>query len=369
MDSFNLLYNLSLITINAVSGAILLSAWLKVAKADEANLASQKGNIDYGLFWLAISFFSWAVSGGWTLCSTLFNLGSQALDSLRNFLSIANNIFLLLSIPYFDHVPEFLKPIQSFKRLPAVILTFGIGFALISIQLIVSGSDKYVFYFPGFLFSAITGLLIGMALVNTFFARGFRVIAYLAAFTLLLMIFSQLPSIWSSFDLHIKGTVWNNYLLLVPKVVFSLIILSLAMSKVHEMSETPESENISLKFLGEQEGKYWKVALKIGPSYQKEKIYLLSTVEHENLLMFAAKKLLHGESEAANLYIQDFKSGYNAIKRIWLKFKVARKDIFYYYPQSAKYRLRIPQNNIKILNLDKLLAFDELRIILKNIEK
>ncbi len=365
MDLLDKLYLYTQISFNIFSALVLISIWLKLQSDDKYRLTSNSENNDYGLIWLSCALFLWAIAGIWQLGEEIIN-DVYLFHGIRSFLSTFNNAFLLISLRYFDHVIEKLRPIQTYKHFSIIVVSLSIFIALLSISLFVNKVDRHLAFLPDVLYSVLTILLIGTTLITTFLNRGFKIIAFLTLLSFLLMIFSQLPEIYEDLSQLLENNHWKHYAQILSNHTFNAILLALGMSKVSEILDLQKSEEMYLKFFGKLDGTRWKIKLKI-PNRIDREAFITST-DHENLLKFAVKKKCYGEDKKSLLHTTDFRAGYNAIKRIWTELNLKKLDLFMYYPRTGNYILRIPGENIEICNIKELNVFEDVKSILQELD-
>lgn len=387
MSRVNDFYLYSFVSLSLFYALVLFSIWLKIQENENKETGGILETRDYGLIYLASAIFFWALAGMWQIgenqikdfgVTYLFVDGTYLFEGGRSFLSSVNNGLFLLAFSYFDHVPEKLRRIQTYKYYHRLVIAATVIVALISLALFINAKplniDQYGAFIPDFLFSVITILLLGTALLKTFAVRGFKIILVLTSISVAIMFFSQLPDILKSLDELIKNTVWEKYSHLISKTTFNTIILALAMSKVSEISELPKSREISLKFLGQAEGIKWKVKCNIPPNLVAKELSITTSI-HENLLKFAIKRICYESAKTEKekrdcwLYPSDFQAGYNAIKRIWEELGISRLELFLYYPQTGRYLLRVPGENIEFTNEKDLRVFAELTPLFTELDK
>ena len=161
-----------------------------------------------------------------------------------------NSLFLILTLFYLDHAPDYLY--NNKKNISKVIISL-IGLSVLSFILAVLFNDTIntngIRYsaIPDLLLSAIVSWFLLISLFKTFKEREMSVVSYISAVSIILIFCSQLPQVF-----HVESVMFYNDLIkIIAKTGLISIFLVLGTSWVIELSQTP---NVT----------YMKIHLQIG---------------------------------------------------------------------------------------------------------
>lgn len=354
-------YASSLITLSTVVAVILIAIWLKIQKTKDQESKNEKTVYDYGLIWIACAIFCWTLSGTWLLLKeTVIRYSSEELyQGIRSLISTFNNMFLLLSLPYFDHGPEKLNLIQDYHRYTRIIIIFSAVICLLTSILILVGPDKdEIILLPEFFYALITILVMGAALIKTFYIRDFKIIMIFTGISIFIMICSQVPEIWPSLKNNFDEWLFQ-YLHLVSKVTIMTILLALAMSWVEVVAKRPQSKEMSIRILGIKNNK-GQVEITVPPDLVNHRAEFNLT-PFEYLLKFLTRRIQYESADEAWLSVKkdihDCKNIRRIIDEIGCKINasILRTELFD-NDHKGHYRIRIAPDNIDI-NIKELLEF------------
>ncbi|MEM9846853.1 MAG: hypothetical protein AAF847_03115, partial [Bacteroidota bacterium] len=188
---------------------------------------------DRGQVWLAFSVLFWSFSGGVELLNAADIIASDRLHTgLKSILSLLNSFFILLSLPWFQHIPKSIAfLVQSrawfyiilFPFVICILATLGMIFSQeISPQLIGSLDVLYALV-PTLPF-------LGWILWESFAKRQLKLLSWLSLAGIGFIVIAQVLKLSSSSELLFSG---------IFKTTLIMLFFALAMSWVKELAENP----------------------------------------------------------------------------------------------------------------------------------
>jgi len=322
---------------------------------------------DHGQVWLALSVLCWSFSG----LVDVFISEDQLLyaDGARSIFSLLNSLFILLSLPWFRYLPEFLRPmIQSKYWLFIVGLPF-IFSLLPTVSKLFSGKTSGFISELDVYYSILTLLFLGIVLWESFAKRRLLMLAWLSAICILITFVAQL---YKMTDQNINLTLFSA----IFKTCLIMIFFALALSWVKDVAEkmTFAVADLSLKLSRKiLNGKPKNMVAITGVVPHKTTEMDISNTHFELLYKFAGRKqkddgwlVIKPKSLPWDPDKHDIKD-YNQIKRLlstlldgvfgkdsWSKelheeplkanlFEISEK-------RDRRIRLRIPRERIEIAN-------------------
>lgn len=340
------------IFIALIAGVLLMALWYHIRKKFNQRLKEeeQPQRIDKGLLFLGAAVLVWALLGGWSR----YHLENEALEhGVRSLLSTTNNVFLLMALYYLNEAPLF---IQRNKRNVKLIVAGLVILSLSSILLFTVYGDKAfsgirISFLPDFMLSAFLSVLLAVSFFKTFLQRGLRIIAVLSMATVGVMLYSQLPEVFESF----QDNFANNLLRIIAKTSLISIFLVLATNWVIQLASTPRPSEMEVYFTD------WSLITLTVPSkniHKKQIDFGSKTTQFKNLLRFSIRRKFgegdeqyieigHGKEIDNQSYLSRIVNNINEIAQLSEDEKLERKDLFTFVGQG-KYRLRILPSHINM---------------------
>ncbi|MEN0047369.1 MAG: hypothetical protein AAF806_09955 [Bacteroidota bacterium] len=188
---------------------------------------------DRGQVWLAMSVFCWSLSGGVeVLEAEKIFMDKTVNDGVRSILSLLNSFFILLSLPWFRHIPKsisFLVKSPSwfylilFPFLICLLATLGMMFSRTNFSGFISSLDVLYALVPTLPF-------LGWILWESFAKRQLRLLSWLALTCILFSVIAQILKLSPSNQFLFSG---------IFKTTLIMLFFALAMSWVKELVENP----------------------------------------------------------------------------------------------------------------------------------
>ncbi|MCW5924009.1 MAG: hypothetical protein KIS77_16925 [Saprospiraceae bacterium] len=344
-------YYLGLIVISVFSALALFSIWRHILRHGPI-----KGKKDYGLAYLAGAMGVWAVVGVWSFMESsvsplLFEVGFSLLSTI-------NSLLYLLAIQHFDYSPDRIR--QRWWQ-PIVLSIAGLVaastlmlFWYSNMYHIALDEAKNLLWWPDVLFSLPTIFALGIGFWRSFYYRGYKLLAWLSSFAMVIILLVQLPEV-SSWLKSLLGDS-EKWLTLTSYGLLMMLCFALATSWGVEEFSLPHPTHLRLFFEGKE--KYsWVVHLKI-----RDQRYtaFLSPMNFKNLLLFAARRITSPEN--GWVHLDEDLNGYNYFRRILLDFSKAWQEvnqadednesvqairrILFEYGNPGQYRLKIEPSNM-----------------------
>ncbi len=369
LDKF---YAWSLITLGIFVAFILIAIWVKIHKAQTSESKEDKKVYDYGLLWLSCAILFWVLSGIWILAKGLdpSALRDSIYIGVKSYISTFNNAFFLLSLPYFDHGPEKLNLIQNDKRWTQTIIIISFFICAVTTMLVIFDHSRRFILLPEGIYAIITILAIGIALIKTFYHRGFKIIIIFTCISIVIMIITQILEVKIAFSNEpTQDPGWIlKYLHLISKVSIMTILLALAMSWVEVEAKRPKSTEMSINVIGIK-GNKGSVQITVPPDLV-DHYAEFNRAPFEYLLKFLVRRITGEDTVNAWLSIKDDLFDSTNIRRILNEFKskdtqLLRTELFD-NDRRGNYRIRIAPDNIEI-NIENLLQFPQFHGLLNEL--
>lgn len=351
MKEVALFHSLAHSCIAFIGAVLLLAIWYNIRKRFKNRLEEEDGQqrVDKGLLYLSLALFVWVGSGAWSWFQPIFTNTSYLLGV--SLLSTLNNLFILLALFYFSHAPTFIyknkKNISKIIGLILLVMVLTIGLTLLTKPLYPT---LHIAAIPDLLLSGFLSYLLLYSLYKTFMDRDLKVVAVVAAFSVLLMFGSQLPEVF----LQLNNGFTNNLVKIIAKSSLIAIFLVLATSWVIELASKPRPSEMMLEFLD------WSLVKVTIPSkgiYRQHIDFGSKTTQYKNLLKFALRRkwgvgpeqciVVGGVGELKNqTYLSRIIENCNTILELEQEEQLERRDIFTFIG-NGQYRLRmLPQHII-----------------------
>ncbi len=349
-------HNLAHIYISLFGALLLLAIYYNIRKRFRTILEEDESQkrVDKGLLYLSLAMMMWVGSGLSAYISREFGLEDAFLYILTvNLISIANNLFLLLALFYFQYAPPF---IYDNKKGVKIIMVITIAVAILT--LIIStlweqpASQIYnLRALPDLILSGFLSWLLFISLYNTFIHRGLKVVAYISAVVVLLMFASQLPEVF----VQLQNSFTPLLLKVVSKTSLIFIFLVLATTWVIQLANTPRPSEMKIHFMD------WSLIKLTIPSKginQATVDFSSKTTQFTNLLKFAVRRkyaqaemqsILVGSSGEikSQTYVTRIIENINEILKLEPENTLDRKDLFTFLGEG-KYRIRMLPDDISI---------------------
>ncbi|WP_350290908.1 hypothetical protein [uncultured Croceitalea sp.] len=287
----------------------LLSIWWHIGKKQK----------DFGQVWLALSILCWSLSG---LVEVFFvNMGNESpilADGFRSILSLFNSLFILLALPWFRYLPNFLKSIIKSKYW---IFIVGLPFLfslLPTLNKMISGRSGVINELDVY-YAVLTLIFLGFVLWHSFAKRRLITLAYLSLVCIIITLLAQFYKLTgSTVNLTLFSAIFKTSLI--------MMFFALALSWVKELSENiiPDATNLRITLTTNKDGdkiERW-VFVDGLPNRLKNKVKL-STASFELLTRFAESRKQNTESwleikpkhHAIKERVYDI-NDYNEVKRL-----------------------------------------------------
>lgn len=349
-------YLLSHIFISLIGAILLWATWYNIRQRFKRLLQEEEPlqRVDKGLAYLSVAVFVWVLSGTWGYISLSNDWSNSALaHGGQSFLSTVNSFFLLLSMFHLDESPGFIhKNTRNVKGISiglVILATLSIAFFKWFGTTNVSGIQ--IRFIPDLLLSVFTSGLLIISFYRVFMKRGFRIITVISVVTVLVMLYSQLPEVFSL----MHDSFANNLMKIIAKTSLISIFLVLATNWVIQLASTPKSSEMTLTFSD------WSLITLTVPSkeiYQVRVDFASKTTQFKNFLKFAVRRKYGNPQQqymevgnrgeiASQTYLTRIIDNINDIAQLDADQQLERKDVFTFVGQG-QYRLRILPDNIEI---------------------
>ncbi len=346
------------IFISFTGALLLLAIWYNINKRFKKLLEEDgsKKRVDKGLLYLSLAIFIWVISGCWAYLGNLLAIESSVFyQTITNLCSIANDFFLLLALSYSDYAPQFIyKHEKNISKIGAVVLLMGILTCILPVLL---GSANEVaglriHAIPDFILSGFLAFLLLLSFYRTFVHRGLKLVAIVSSIVIALIFVSILPDVFYK----LNENFISNLVKIIAKTSFISITLVMATSWVIELANTPQPNEMMIKFMD------WSLIKLSIPSkgiFDSTIEFGSKTTQYKNILKFAIRRkygnepnqsiLIGGQGEEIKnqSYLTRIIDNMNEILKLEEDRKLERKDIFTFIGQG-KYRLRMIPENIHI---------------------
>lgn len=250
------------------------------------HLGRRKG--DFGQVWLALSVLCWSMAGLGQIYFALNESSEYIANGWQSIVSLFNSLFILLSLPYFQFIPDRLENLIKsdywkliigipfvFSLLPTVSKWVGLG----------AGPIRE----PDVYFSLLTLVFLGIVLWESFDKRKLRYLAILSLVTILVTLLAQ----FSKLEFLLPEALSGNLILLsaIFKTMLIMIFFALALSWVKEENEKRFISICESKFELDVKKKTLNVILANGDT----RSLTLSLTKFELLQKFASARV-NGDS-------------------------------------------------------------------------
>ncbi|WP_235295741.1 hypothetical protein [Portibacter marinus] len=197
---------------------------------------------DYAQIWLALSVLCWSITGFMEVyfamqLSELSNFESSEAQQLTfrmsgygSLLSLGNSFFILLSLPWFKHIPERIEPIIKSKYWPYIVgLPFVFSLLPTLSKIFFSGNLEIISELDVY-YSILTLAFLGIVLWESFAKRRLKLLAWLSLACILITFIAQVYKIsGNEIDMRLFSAIFKSALI--------MIFFALAMSWVKDLSE------------------------------------------------------------------------------------------------------------------------------------
>ena len=357
--------------VGAFGSIALFAIWNHITKDQESK------DKDFGLVWLALAVFAWAMSGlvdifyvNTLLRNDPSSINNTAYEGMRSIFSMLNSALILLALPCFKHIPKAINGIVKSETWRFLVITTFIFSALITMLMILGiiVPSKVAFINSADLIYAVfTLIFLGLVLWSSFEKRGLKSLAYLSAICIACTLVAQVLKLEDA-------QFWKIFFSCTFKTILIMLFFALALSWVEELSKSylPKPEDMHLVFIKKKNGlnKFiYSTILTIPPKIQTQQI-VFTEKPFELFLKFAEKRMFAETEKESWLEIQprSHKKGdydikdYNQINRIldnilnetygpnnWTSEEERQtlKQALFDYQKNRKIRLRISPENIK----------------------
>jgi hypothetical protein len=356
MSELSKFHTLAHIFIALIGAILLLTIWHNIKKHYQQLLEEDNSSkrVDKGLLYLSGAVFVWVVSGYWEYLAYQLDFETDLMNLLGvGFLSILNNLFLLLALFYFDHAPSFIyKHQKNTKKI--IFLIISTALLTLVLSLISNNTEHGVFNIigiPDLILSTFLCYLMIISFYKTFYHRGLPVVAIISVLVIVLMFSSQLPEVF----LTLNNGFGNTLMKLIAKTSLISVFLVLATTWVIQLATTPKPSEMAINFL---DWSLIKITIPSKGIYEQRIDFGSKTTQYKNLFKFAIRrKEEEGEKQCllvsaggeikSQTYLSRIIENINTILALDSTQKLARKDLFTFIGEG-KYRLRMLPQNITI---------------------
>lgn len=352
-------YILSHIFISLVGAILLLAIWSNIRQRFSQLLEendSQK-RVDKGLLYLSLAMFVWVISGCWSYAGHYFSFEhTQGFRIGIHFISIVNNMCLLLALFYFYYAPWF---IYNNKKNIKIILVLIVITAVITMLLStffenVRATDRInISAIPDLILSAFLCALLGISLFRTFVNRGLKIVGVISVLVIVLVFSSQLSEVFVTYGNDFS----NNLVKIIAKTSLISIFLVLATTWVIRLANMPKPNEMTITFL---DWSLVKISIPTKGVFDETIDFGSKTTQYKNLLKFAIRRK-YGEGKSQSLlvslageiknqtYLTRIINNINSILKLDTTQNLERRDLFTFIGEG-RYRLRMIPNHIFIDN-------------------
>lgn len=357
MTEVSQFYILSHIFISLVGALLLLVIWFNIRQRFKKLLeedSSQK-RVDKGLLYLSFSVFIWVISGCWAYAISTFSPEFNNISQLGiHFLSILNNMFLLLALFYFYYAPSFIY--NNKKNINKIII------AIVGVSILTFFFSK--FYgesnivngirfagIPDLILSGFLCYLLGVSLYRTFAVRGLKIIGVISVLVIILMFSSQLSEVFINYGNEFS----NNLIRIIAKTSLISLFLVLATNWVIRLAIMPKPSEMTIRF---SDWNLVSISIPTKGVINQTIDFGSKTTQYKNLLKFAIRRK-HGEGNSQSIlvslggeiknqtYLTRVIENMNTILNLDRPERLERRDLFTFIGEG-RYRLRIVPENITI---------------------
>lgn len=348
-----------------------MSIWYHIGKKQK----------DFGQVWLALSILCWSISGAAIVYFTSefmnLDLGQQngleaselKLDGWLSILSLLNSLFILLALPWFKHLPNYIAPVIKSKFWPIIVGLPFLFSLLPTLSKVFTGGQSGLISELDFYYSVLTLLVLGTVLWESFVKRRLSLLAYLSVICILITFAAQIYKL--------SDNVVNQILFAaIFKTSLIMIFFALALSWVKDLTEKISSTSndiflTTFRIKKNEKSFVNKLSLR-GLNGSKEYLIDLSNKNFDLMTKFMSEKIADGEGWLEIKPKSDARSGkmydindHNEVKRLlvsildgiygkglWTKaeHEVPLKSILFEMSsqRERKIRLSIPSSNMEM---------------------
>jgi len=258
----------------------LLSIWFHIGRKLK----------DRGQVYLAFSILCWSISG---LITIIFlpnietSQSQMIFEGSLSILSLLNSLLILLALPWFKYLPEFIKNLIHSKFWIWII---GLPFLF---SLLPTISKIYMSHSPTLVseldvyYSTFTLLFLGAVLWESFAKRKLKTLAYLSVICIMITFLAQV--------LKLNGNTQNLILFsAIFKSCLIMIFFALALSWVKEIAENviPDYKFLSLSLNRKMDmDKKWNYNICLKGLPGEPRIFSISKSNFDLLELFASKRI------------------------------------------------------------------------------
>lgn len=350
-------YILSHIFISLVGALLLLVIWYNIRQRFKQILeedTSQK-RVDKGLLYLSFAVFVWVVSGCWAYVGSAFSFETKSVYQLGiHFLSILNNMFLLLALFYFYYAPSF---IYNNKKNVRIILTIIVVVSILTFSISKFYSDLNIINgiridgIPDLILSAFLCYLLAVSMFRTFAYRGMKIVGMISVLVVILMFSSQLSEVFVNYG----SEFYNNLVRIIAKTSLISLFLVLATTWVIRLANMPKPNEMTIRFV---DWNLIQISIPTKNVFNQTIDFKSKTTQYKNLLKFAIRrKFAEGNSQSIlvslggeiknQTYLTRVIENMNQILYLDKSETLERRDLFTFIGEG-RYRLRIVPENIQI---------------------
>ncbi len=350
-------YILSHIFISLVGASLLLVIWYNIRQRFKQLLeedTSQK-RVDKGLLYLSFAVFIWVVSGCWAYAASTFSFETKSVYQLGiHFLSILNNMFLLLALFYFYYAPSFIynnkKNIKIILILIVIVSLLTFLFSKFYNQSNIQNGIR-LDGIPDLMLSAFLCYLLAVSMFRTFAYRGMKIVGFISVLAVILMFSSQLSEVFVNYG----DEFYNNLIRIIAKTSLISLFLVLATTWVIRLASMPKPNEMTVHFAD------WNlihISIPTKNVFNKTIDFGSKTTQYKNLLKFAIRrKFTEGNMQSIlvslggeiknQTYLTRVIENMNQILNLDKPETLERRDLFTFIGEG-RYRLRIIPENIQI---------------------
>lgn len=348
---------LSHIFISFVGAILLIAIWYNIRQRFKQILeeGEKQKRVDKGLLYLSFAMFIWVASGCWAYIWNVISFEKTVSYQFGiHFLSIMNNMFLLLALFYFYYAPRFIynnkKNIN--KILVVIVITSVFTFLFSYFQDSISITNGInIIGIPDLILSGFLCYLLGVSFYRTFSHRGLRIVGIISTLVIALMFSSQLSEVFVNY-----GNDFNNNLIkIIAKTSLIAIFLVMATTWVIRLANMPKTNEMTIRFL---DWSLVKISIPTKGIIEQTIDFGSKTTQYKNLLKLAIRKK-YGEGENQSItvnlggeiknqtYLTRIIENINTILNIDSTQLLERRDLITFIGEG-RYRLRMISDHIEI---------------------
>lgn len=179
---------------------IIIAVWISYVKKNKQN---QEARNDFGVFLISAALMLWASIG----LIEIYSEGDKSRAISVHVISMVNNLFFMLSVPFFNHGINLFKRNKLFFGIGSITL-FLLAFFIILYDFNARNEPTTLSDWTDGIYSGITLILLGYVLHKSFSSRGFKSVSKLVVVWFLGAIYSQIvPYIDGA--LYLSGYFYN----------------------------------------------------------------------------------------------------------------------------------------------------------------